>query len=235
MPSKTVNATSAYFNKNWQRYQIMVSSNTLYNREMLSALQQFLSANFGDKAFSSVDVGCGDASTVVQILSKTAISKYIGIDEAEDVLKMAANTLAHLDCKKEFIADNMINAIPRLSEPVDIIFTSYTVHFLALKDKIDFIANCKAQLKSHGFLIMIDGIRQGNQTRDEWLDALQARMKATIPAITAAELANRMEYPRVDDFPESIKTFEKVAQQQNWENFQIIVDKEIFAFMLFSK
>lgn len=233
--SDDVNTASAYFNENWQRYQSTVKNNTLYHREMLSALQQFLFANMGTRTFSFVDVGCGDSSTVAPILAEQAITKYIGIDAAEDVLKMAFTSLAHLKCEKEFIADNMTTAIPRLSSPVDIIFTSYAVHHLPLQDKFNFIENCKQKLNPNGFLLMVDGVLKKNQTRDEWLNALQERMEATIPEITSDEVAFRMQHPRVDDFPESIETFSNISQQQAWKSFEVIVNKEIFAFMVFTK
>lgn len=229
------NTASAYFNENWQRYQSTVKNNTLYHREMLAALQQFLSENIGVRPFTFVDVGCGDSSTVAPILVDQSITKYIGIDAAEDVLKMASNSLAHLECEKEFIADNMTTAIPHLSASVDIIFTSYAVHHLSLQDKFNFIESCKQKLNQNGFLLMVDGVLKENQTRDEWLNALQERMKTTIPDITSDEVTFRMQHPRADDFPESIETFSKIAHQQAWKAFQILVDKGIFVFMVFSK
>lgn len=44
-------AASEYFNKNWQRYQSAIKNNTLYHREMLQALQQFLVTHMGDRSF----------------------------------------------------------------------------------------------------------------------------------------------------------------------------------------
>lgn len=233
--SDDVNAASAYFNENWQRYQSTVQSNTLYHREMFSALEQFLSVNIGTRTFTFVDVGCGDSSTVSPILANQSITKYIGIDAAEDVLKMASHSLAYLECEKELIADNMTTAISRLISPVDIIFTSYAVHHLSLLDKFNFIESCKQKLNHNGFLLMVDGVLKENQTRDEWLNTLQERMETTIPDITTEEVTFRMQHPRVDDFPESIETFSNIAKQQAWKSFEVIVNKGIFAFMVFTK
>lgn len=230
-----VNNASAYFNKDWERYQNTIKNNTLYHHEMLSALQQFLSANIGSRPFSFVDVGCGDSATVAPILSHTAIKKYIGIDAAEDVLKMASNTLAPLDCEKKFIAEDMLTAIPRLSESVDIIFTSYAVHHLSNIEKENFIAHCKQKLNPNGFFLMVDGVLKPNQTRDEWLDALENRIAESYPDITSDELAKRMQHPRSDDFPDAIKTFSQIAQKQSWKDFEVLVEKGIFAFMVFAK
>lgn len=230
-----INSASSYFNENWQRYLSAVKNNTLYHHEMLSALRLFFSEYMGTRSFSFVDVGCGDSSTVIPILADFPINKYIGIDEAKDVLQMASNNLAHLHCEKEFIADNMITAIPNLSTPVDIIYTSYAVHHLSLRDKIDFIDNCKQKLTKHGFLLMIDGVLTHDQTRSQWLDALKARMEETNPELTPEEISTRMEHPRSDDFPEAIMTFARIAQEQSWKDFKVIADKGIFAFIAFAK
>jgi cyclopropane fatty-acyl-phospholipid synthase-like methyltransferase len=229
-----INSASLYFNENWQRYQITLRNNTLYHREMLSALQQFLLVNMGSRAFSFVDVGCGDSSTVAPILADTAIRKYIGIDAAKNVLEMATDTLRSLDCEKEFIADNMTTAITEIPTSVDIIYSSYAVHHLSLQDKISFIANCKQKLNPNGFLLMVDAVLKAGQTRNEWLDALQARMVETNPGVPSDEIMSRMQHPRDGDFPESIETFAKIAEQQAWKDFQVLVNKEIFAFMVFA-
>jgi hypothetical protein len=124
---------------------------------------------------------------------------------------MASNSLVHLQCLKEFINDNMITAIPRLSSAVDIIFTSYAVHYLSLQDKFNFIESCKQKLNPKGFLLIVDGVLKDHQTRDEWLNAIQKRYKTTFPGITSDELALRVQQFRRDCFPEAIDTFSNIA------------------------
>ena len=226
---------SEYFNKNWQRYQSALKNNTLYHREMLQALQQFLAGQIGSRPFSFGDVACGDSSMVAPVLAATSIKKYIGIDAAQDVLKIAENTLAAFTCEKELIADNMISALPRLSGPFDVIYTSYAVHHLARQEKENFIATCKEKLSPNGFLLMVDGVLKQNQTRNEWLDALKSRMLESNPEIDGDEINARMEHPHADDYPEEIETFAQIARYQSWNNFQVLVDKGIFAFMAFTK
>lgn len=82
---------------------------------------------------------------------------------------------------------------------------------------------------------MVDGVLKQQQTRDGWLDALKARMLESDPEITDDEIIARMEHPHVDDYPEKIDTFAQIAHQQSWSNFQVLVDKGIFAFMAFTK
>lgn len=234
MSSNDINA-SVYFNANWQPYKDSVKKNMLFHKEMFLALNQFLKQNMEGRDFSFVDVGCGDCSSIEPVLIDKPITKYIGIDAAEDVLKMASSNLAKLSCDKKFISEDMTTAINRLSSPVDLIFTSYAVHHLSSQQKFDFILNCKNKLTPNGFLLMVDGVREKNQTRDEWLNALEARFKLIHPEMTDDELINRMGHPRADDFPEEISVLDSIANKQGWSNFQVVVDKGICAFMVFSK
>jgi SAM-dependent methyltransferase len=231
-----MDTVGAYFNQNWQRYLNTIKNNTLYHKEMLHALDKFLATTWANKEFTFADVGCGDARTVFPILSQYQIKKYIGIDAAPDVLKMAEEMLAPLKCDKEFMAENMCSAITHLSSKVDIIYTSFAVHHLSLQEKTDFIAHCYEQLNSEGYLLLIDGVLSSSQqTRAEWLDVLQGRIAETHPEIDESELITRMEHPRAADFPESIKTFTEIAQRQSWSKFEVLFQQDIFAFMLFKR
>ena len=202
---------------------------------MLFALQQFISEQVGHRAFSFIDVGCGDSSTVAPILANQAIKKYIGIDASKDILMRASKNLINLHCEKEFIAGNMLNVIPKLSSTVDIIFSSYAVHHLVLNDKIRFIDNCRRHLNPQGFLLLVDCVLNQNQNHDEWLDALKDRIEEMNHELTPDEIATLLEHPRLSDVPESIETFQKIAKHQSWSDFQVIIDKGIFAFMVFAK
>jgi len=227
------NDASLYFNANWKKYQSAITSNTLYHQEMGEALNRFIKSNV-TYPFAMADVGCGDCSAIVPILADKKITSYIGIDAAPDVLKIAAENMDAIQYKKEFICDDMINAIAGIPPSMDIIYTSYAVHHLSFKEKFDFIQNAQNKLKNGGYLIMIDGVLDDNQTRDEWLEELANRMKLT-QELTQDELELRMQHPRADDHPEAIKTFEEFAQTQKWKTFDVLVNKGIFAFMVFGK
>lgn len=227
------NEASLYFDANWKRYQSTLSNNTLFHKEMCAMLNTFITQNM-IQPFTLVDVGCGDSSQIAPVLLNKPIKKYLGIDAAPNVLKMAEQQMAAIPCEKIFICDDMSAAIVKLPEKADIIFTSYAVHHLLPDQKIAFIQACKEKLNPSGFLVMVDGVLDVNQTREEWLAALEHRMKTT-QSMTPEELVFRMEHPRSSDFPESIEKFQKIAAEQQWKQFDVLVNKGIFAFMVFSK
>ena len=223
-----------YFNDNWQDYKSYVAQNRLAHREMLSLLNQFLHDNMRDSPFSFVDVGCGDSSSIGSVLLDNPINKYIGIDIAGEVLKLAPDNLANVNCEKEFIFDDMTKAIKGLQSPVDVIFSSYTVHHLSYQDKFNFIQECRGKLRAGGFFIMVDGVLEENQTRNEWLLAFEDHYKLIYPDITPEEMTQFMKHPRASDYPENIKTFEKIAYQTGWNNFRVLNKIGLLVFMVFS-
>lgn len=227
------NDASLYFDANWKRYQSTLAGNSLYHKEMGEALNQFIDTHV-KPSFSLVDVGCGDSSTIAPILRHKKIKHYVGIDAAPNVLKLAEKQMAVVSCEQQFICDDMSAAILKLNSKADIIFTSYAVHHLSKERKIQSIHDCKNQLNDAGVLVMVDGVLDMGQTREQWLDALEHRLNTT-QTMTPDELQFRMQHPRADDHPEAIETFQQIASEQGWSRFEVLVNKKIFAFMVFFK
>jgi len=231
---KKTPSSSQYFNDNWQRYQETLKANSLYHREMYEAIKSFLIKHVLNKEFSFVDVGCGDASAILPYLSDIGLNHYIGIDAAADVLKLAESNFNVLDISKQFICDNMFEAIPKLPGSYDVIFSSYALHHLTTQQKEDFLKSCQDKLGSNGVIILVDGILKENQTREEWLEVLAHRMKTT-QNLSEEVLEERMQHPREDDYPEPISFFRKIAEVQHWKAFKVLLEIDIYACMLFFK
>lgn len=225
---------SQYFNHNWTNYQKAISNNTLYHLEMTDVLNSFLNRYFASKPFSLADMGCGDSSTIMPVLAGKPIDQYIGIDAAPDILSLAQANSNAIRCKKEFICSDMLSAISSLPIGVDIIFSSYAIHHLSFSEKVELIKICQLKLKDDGFFILVDGVLRNNQTRNEWLKELENRIKVT-QSLSEEEVSSRMLHPQEADFPEEIATFEKIALSQKWKKFEVLFEKEIYAFMVFSK
>jgi cyclopropane fatty-acyl-phospholipid synthase-like methyltransferase len=224
-----------YFNENWQHYKNYVANNKLCHNELFAALNQFLHQKMAGKTFTFVDVGCGDGSMIEPVLLNHSIKSYIGIDIAEEVIRMAPDILAKLHCEKHFIPQNMLTSIKYLPSPVEIIFSSYSVHHLSYQEKVSFIHDCKNKLLPGGFFLMIDGIREENQTRTQWLQAYEEYYSETIPNITSEQLESAMKHPTRSDYPEAISTFEGIAQIQEWSDFNVLIKLGLLSFMVFSK
>lgn len=224
-----------HFSTIWDAYQQTIKNNHLYHVEMFSTLDQFLNETFNNQSFSLADLGCGDGSAIKDALIHKSISHYIGVDAAANLIDAAPVVLTDLKCNKEFINADMVQAVEQISTPLDVIFSSYTLHHLISTHKFNFIKACKQKLASQGYLLIIDVMLKENQNRDEWLDELEQRLYKNHPGITAEEVEKKLVHPRTDDFPESISTFHDIAKQQSWRDFQVLLEKETCAFMVFTK
>lgn len=224
----------AHFDSDWSLYQQSIHNNMLYHQEMFAALKNFLNTHFENTPFTLADLGCGDGSAIVNTLLTTRIKKYIGVDTAPTLMTDASKVLANLHCEKEFFGEDMVTALPKLPE-VNILFSSYAIHHLNTEQKESFLNDCHQKLPNGGYLVMIDGVIASNQTLDEWRDALEARFFTVLPHVSREEGRKFLQHSRTDDFPDSIATFRDIAKKQGWKNFDVLVDKTIFAFMVFTK
>ena len=226
---------ASFFDANWDHYQTSVHNNALYHVEMFSALDELLSERFKGKRLTLADLGSGDSSAILPVLINHPIKRYIGVDAAEQLIDNAKKILVRVDCEKEFICADMAGVIEDLSSPIDVILTSYALHHLSYDNKVRFIKDCQNKLESGGIFILIDGVLAINQNRDAWLKELEKHIIESNPGISEEEADAILVHPRRDDFPETIATFKKIAEAQKWKKFEVLVDKEMYAFMAFTK
>lgn len=212
MPHST-NSVGEYFNHHWDEYKICADDNRFCHNEMFNALNGFLHENIRTHPFSFIDAGCGDCSYIAKVLQKNQIKNYIGIDIAEDFLKQASANMNPVHCQKQFIHGDMTRSLASLPSPVEVIFSSYAVHHLSYQQKFNFIKTCKNKLTPDGFFIMIDGVLDKHQTREQWLDAYEAHYIKNYPGVSPEALEGCMYHHRHYDYPERIKTFEKIAYE----------------------
>ena len=228
-------SVSSFFDQQWSLYQRAIGSGVLCHKEMFATLDHFLTDRFGDHPFIFVDFGCGDGSAVLPALQSKRLVHYIGIDAASEVIAGAGNALKLLDCEKTLICKDMAAAVNDLRSPVDVMFCSYSMHHLLLDQKINFIGNCFERLASPGYLILVDGVRSEEETREQWLKRLDSRF-VDIARFNDEDRAEIMKHPQEFDFPETISTFRSISQTFPWRKFEILFEKDDFlAFMVFTK
>lgn len=225
-----------HFDKNWERYMNNVKANMLHHAEMFAKLKEVIQQHFHTTPVSLVDLGCGDSSAIAPTLAQVNIKQYIGVDMAKHLIETAAPlSMAAIDCDKIFICDDMAAAVKHLNAPVDVIVCSYALHHLSHPAKIEFVRSCYAALKKEGVFILIDGVLAKDQTREAWLHELGERFRLCNPDVTEEMYQLFLEHPRKDDHPEPITLFKQTATLDPWQSFDVLIDKGMFAFMVFVK
>jgi SAM-dependent methyltransferase len=225
-----------FFDRKWHLYQQVIGCNVLCHSEMFATLDHLLDERFGTTPLRFVDFGCGDGSAVLDTLKNRSVSHYIGVDAAPELLTNAERILAPLNCKKTLICKDISRAVQDLASPVDVIFCSYVLHHLLFDQKVKFIEDCYKKLNSPGYLIVVDGVAMDDEPRDHWLERLDRRIRENVPDLSAEDRAEIMKHPRDADHPETITTFRRIAEQSNWKNFEVLLERDQFlAFLVFSK
>ena len=225
-----------FFDRQWDLYQRAIGADILGHKEMFSLLDSFLTSRFADRPFRFADLGCGDASAVLNTLRTKNVAHYIGVDAAEDLIEKAEEILRPLHCEKTLICENMQTMIGRLPRPIDAIFCSYSLHHLQQADKTKFIQDCYEALNSPGYFILVDGVAMDQETREQWLDRLENRFRTMVPDFTPADTAEIMQHPRTYDYPETIAQFRSIAGKSPWSSFDVLLERDNFlAFMVYSK
>src|SRR5262249_35570318 len=71
------------------------------------------------RPFALVDIACGDASQMREVLSGTRCRHYQGIDLSAPALELAAKNLASAPYQVELDHEDFVEVLTRRSQPVD--------------------------------------------------------------------------------------------------------------------
>src|SRR5579859_7791739 len=85
------------FQREWQTYRKVVDNNYMFHREVYGRLHQILIEE-APQPYRFLDIACGDASASVNVLRRTRISHYHGIDLSTPALDLAREALRTLRC-----------------------------------------------------------------------------------------------------------------------------------------
>ncbi len=198
----------------WHLYQKIVSFNNMFHREIYADVAQVLSKV--GSGFSLLDLGCGDASNLVPVIARLPITHYCGVDLSQTALDLAKTNLNALSCVTSFHNTDLLQAVQDLEEQYDVIFTSFALHHLSLPQKEMFFKAAYSRIKSSGFLLMIDVVREEQQDLASYLNAYCTWLRKDWQGIDAQEKAIACQHIMENDFPETLSTLEKLTQQSGF-------------------
>ena len=71
-------STAAFFDV-WHTYRKVVAANYMHHLEIKVHIERVLRAQFANRPFSFLDLGCGDAATLAPLLASMAVQRYKGV------------------------------------------------------------------------------------------------------------------------------------------------------------
>lgn len=188
------------FSDNWNVYQKIIANNYMLHKEFSHYTREVL-ANAANSIKSVLDLGCGDAQLIAKDLASIDIEAYTGYDLSEAALAQAEHFLQILPTHKTLCLGRMEQLLKASTDSWDLIYSSYAIHHLSDQGKQAIMQEIYHHLNPSGLFIMIDVMRQKNQSREAYMDDYIGGIRKNWPGLEKREqdmIANHIhEY----DFP----------------------------------
>ena len=224
-----------YFNK-VDVYSKICKNNYMFHKEIFSIFKNFIESKFGKKPFNLLDIGCGDAFFIAQVLKDTNIKLYNAYDLSVEAIEKAKSNLKDIDCKKNFImadiSKDFLNSSNRTAQ-YDIIWTSYALHHLPLSDKDRFFKHCIQILKENSHLIVVDFVDDYG-SREECLKHYKENVEKKWTELSKQDKEYLYEHVLKFDFPESFSKYIKIAENAGFKKCEKPFQKDSWAYILFA-
>lgn len=207
----TVAEIGEFFNA-WTTYRKVLDHNYMHHREIYSALQALLRQRFAGRGFSVLDLGCGDASFLAWALEGSKLTAYTGFDLSEPALALARTNIARLGCMPTLVKTDFMEGLANNRSGFDVVFISYALHHLSLDEKARFFQLAHAALTGNGMLIVVDVMREKQESRDAYVDGYCALVTQEWTKCASAEAQAICAHVRQNDLPETADTLDALAE-----------------------
>ena len=215
-------------------YQRLVDSNYFRHREVYGILHRILTEQF-TRPFGFLDLACGDAGGMVQVLRDTAVSHYRGIDLSAAALELAGSNLNALQCSVELEQRDFIEAMGDYRETADVVWIGLSLHHLVAEAKREFMAAVRKALAEDGLFLIYEPTLRAGETRDSFLERGERSVRlAAANILTRDERDEVMRHVRTYDLPETAETWEAMGREAGFGRVRKLYDGPYDLFALFS-
>jgi len=205
--NKQTNDISIFLNQ-WEIYQYVVNANFMAHQQIKTHLQSWLKQQRVE-AFSVLDLGCGDASMMVDALQDTTVSSYMGIDLSAAALALAVENTQQKSLNACFEIGDLKDFTQLIqAKTFDVIVAGFSLHHLSAEEKQLFFQQSQAVLNEGGVLVLYDVLRQHEESRSAYLDRYCHHVERQWQGITAEMLTVIEGHIRSSDYPQSLQELE---------------------------
>ena len=209
----------------WQTYAKLVTNNHMFHREFFGALADSLNDRFS-KPVRILDLGCGDAAPVAYLLEKLDVRLYLGIDESEAALALAAERLTQFDVRHQLRRGNMSELLKEDVAPFEVILSSYALHHLRSDQKAALLGELSGWLAQDGLVAVIDIFRREGESRQSYLQAWIDHARQNYSSLDEGELEVLFDHVTTRDFPESPNGMAALGAHAGLPKFRMITTQD---------
>ena len=232
---KTTGA-SEIFLKAWQVYQDIIAHNYMFHEEISAAAHRSLVGFNPGHQLNILDLGCGDASMVLPLLSSASVALYTGCDLSKPALDIAEQQLSTRSIPFKLVCDDMLKVIAEQPESsVDLVFSSYAVHHLNSNNKQKLIEEVYRVLRPTGRFLLIDIFRASNEDRAAYMRNYMGHLKETWGNLSPEAQALVIDHATEYDFPEQSDFFQAICQKSGFGHSHSLAKYTWHEAWLFSK
>ncbi len=210
------------FQKNWLTYKTIIDENYMFHREINQAIQSLVSNYFGQAPLTVLDLGCGDANSIKETLKDLNMVYFCGYDLSVLALKSAEDNVAKIVSAYDLHCQDMLQGVAEMHAQFDLVLSSYSLHHLARDDKTLFFNSVHRALKNSGMFILVDIIKDENQSLGEYYDDYLGYVCQHWNELLPDELNRVSEHVRSSDYPESTATLEKMADEAGFIRYKTV-------------
>jgi SAM-dependent methyltransferase len=206
----------------WRVYEKLLIHDYMDHRAFFARLQQEIARRF-ERPVALLDLGCGDLTPILSLLAGARVRRYVGIDESDVALAIAANRLRAFDLSSQLLHGDLLVSLAELDERFDVIVASFALHHLAeAAAKQATFAACRQLLDPAGFLAVIDVFSDAAETRDQYLDRWIGHADHRYVALQPEEKQLLFEHVRARDYPMSLALCRSLGRAAGLARFEVL-------------
>ena len=200
-----------FFTQTWSLYDLITKHNYMYHREIYAGIADHLKRRTDQKPYQLLDLGCGNARFLAPCLSQAPPVRYEGVDLSDAALEEARGYLAELPCPVVLRHGDLLAAAESTDKKWDVIFSGFALHHLTSEEKTRFFQAVGRDLTDDGWLLMVDVVREENQSREDYLEGYLRLMREHWTQIPPDQLEAACEHVAAYDYPESLSALQNMA------------------------
>jgi 23S rRNA A2030 N6-methylase RlmJ len=209
------------FQKQWSTYQKLVDADALSHSAAGNLLHDALCAL--PTTFAFLDIACGDASQMREVLPGTRCRYYHGIDLSAPALELAAKNLASAPFEVELDHEDFVEALTKRPERADAAWCSLSVHHLPREEKRDLFEAIRRSTAD--FCMIYEPTLEPSETRGEYSQRFRRVNQPAWSFLTPEEWVQIDHHVTTCDLPETASTWLTLGREAGFANVtQLFLD-----------